>query len=378
MPGSYALARRARGPKRAPGRLVVPPSHGAPMIATSGCQASSCSGSVSSGRRPNVAGPLEGLGRQLRAQSGRQVALGLAHGVTVARAYASRVADSSASARLASGLHAEIRPDRFVPGAFELVVDGTPQSHVNLDDPTDLFFEYIRRMGHVIDRIGDPGRPLTALHLGAGAFTIPRYVEATRPGSRQQVLELEPALVDLVRESLPLPRGASLRVRYGDARETLGKLPPGLRGAADLLVVDIFGGARIPAHVTSREFYSLAAQYLSSEGVMLVNVADGAGGVFARGQVATISDVLADVAVLAEPQVLKGRRYGNFVIVASASPLPLEWMPRLMAGGPHPAAVVHGRELRDWTGGAPVVHDDAAVPSPPPSRSVFQVRGGGG
>ena len=88
--------------------------------------------------------------------------------------------------------------------------------------------------------------------------------------------------------------------------------------------------------------------------------------------------MLADVAVLAEPQVLKGRRYGNFVIVASAAPLPLEWMPRLMAGGPHPAAVVHGRELRDWMAGAPVVHDDTAVASPPPSRSVFQVRGGGG
>jgi spermidine synthase len=283
-----------------------------------------------------------------------------------------------ASARLSSGLHAVIRPDRFVPGAFELVVDGTPQSHVNRDDPTDLFFEYIVRMGRVIDQLGMPGQPLTAIHLGAGAFTLPRYIEATRPGSRQQVLELEPDLVDLVRSELPLPAGASIRIRYGDARETLGKLPAGLVGSADLLVVDIFGGARIPAHVTSREFYALAATYLAPEGVMLVNVADGAGSAFARGQVATVADVLEDVAVLAEPQVLKGRRYGNFVIAGSRSALPLEWMPRLLAGGPHPAAVVHGRQLRDWMAGAPVVHDDSAVPSPPPSRSIFQVRGGGG
>jgi spermidine synthase len=282
------------------------------------------------------------------------------------------------STRLESGLHAVIRPDRFVPGAFELVVDGTPQSHVNIDNPTDLFFEYIVRMGHVIDQLGMPGQPITALHLGAGAFTIPRYVEATRPGSRQQVLELEPALVDLVRAELPLPRGASIRVRYGDARETLGKLPAGLRAAADLIVIDIFGGARIPAHVTSREFYELAAGFLAPAGVMLVNVADGAGSAFARGQVATVAAVLDDVAVLAEPQVLRGRRYGNFVIVGSPSPLPFEWMPRLMAGGPHPAAVVHGRDLRSWVAGAPVVHDDSAVPSPPPSRSVFQLRGGDG
>lgn len=285
---------------------------------------------------------------------------------------------AGSSARLDSGLHAELRHDRFVPGAYELIVDGTPQSHVNLDDPTDLFFEYVRRMGHVIDQLGMPGQPITALHLGAGAFTIPRYIEATRPGSRQQVLELERGLVELVRSQLPLPAGASIRVRYGDARETLGRLPAGLQGAADLLVVDIFGGARIPAHVTSHEFYALASRFLAPSGVMLVNVADGAGSAFSRGQVATVQSVLEHVAVLAEPQVLKGRRYGNFVIVASAEPLPLEWMPRLLAGGPHPAAVVHGRELRDWMAGAPVVHDADAVASPPPSRSIFQLRGGGG
>jgi spermidine synthase len=284
--------------------------------------------------------------------------------------------DAAPSITLASGLHAEIRADRWVPGSFELIVDGTPQSHVNLDNPSELFFEYIVRMGHVIDQLKLPGEPLTALHLGAGALTIPRYIEATRPGSRQQVLELEPELVDLVRRELPLPKGASIRVRYGDARATLAKLPAGLRGAVDVLVVDVFGGARIPAHVTSVEFYRECAAFLAPDGVLLVNVADGSGAAFARGQAATIQMVFDDVAVLAEAQVLRGRRYGNFVLVASPSPLPLEWMPRLLAGGPHPATLVHARELRNWIAGAPVVTDATAVPSPPPSRSVFQLRPG--
>ncbi|WP_241670447.1 hypothetical protein, partial [Staphylococcus aureus] len=91
-------------------------------------------------------------------------------------------------ARLSHGMRAEVRPDRVTSG-FELVVDGTAQSHVDLDDPTHLFFEYIACMGHVIDQLGDPGQPITALHLGAGALTLPRYIEATRPGSRQQVIE---------------------------------------------------------------------------------------------------------------------------------------------------------------------------------------------
>ena len=276
------------------------------------------------------------------------------------------------NARLSNGMRAEVRPDRLTSG-FELVVDGTPQSHVDLADPTHLFYEYIARMGHVIDELAEPGEPITALHLGAGALTLPRYIAVTRPGSRQQVIELEPALVELVRAELPLPRDASIRVRYGDAREVLGRLPRGLRGEVDLLVVDVFSGSRTPAHVTSVEFYTECAAFLAPGGVLLANIADGVGAAFARGQAATLGMVFADVAVLGEAQVIKGRRFGNFVLAASAGELPLDWMPRLLAGGPHPAQLVHGAALRSWIAGAPVVTDATAVASPPPGRGVFQI-----
>ena len=280
--------------------------------------------------------------------------------------------DERPSVRLSNGMRAEVRPERLTNG-FELVVDGTPQSHVDLNDPTHLFYEYIARMGHVIDELGMPGEPITALHLGAGALTIPRYIAATRPGSRQQVIELERTLVDLVRAELPLPRDASIRVRYGDAREVLARLPAGLRGAVDLLVVDVFSGARTPAHVTSVEFYRECAAFLAPGGVLLANIADGQGAAFARGQAATLGLAFADVAVLGEAQVIKGRRFGNFVLAASPGELPLDWMPRLLAGGPHPAQLLHGRALRDWVGGAPVVTDATAVASPSPGRGVFQI-----
>lgn len=271
-----------------------------------------------------------------------------------------------------SGLAAVIEPDRWVPGSYTLVVGGTPQSHVNLDNPAELFFEYIQRMGHVIDQLGMPGQPLTAVHLGAGAFTLPRYVHATRPGSRQQVIELEMDLVDLVREHLPLPRDAQIRVRNGDARATLAKLPDGIRGKVDLLVIDVFSGPRTPAHVTSLEFYTEAVSLLAPEGVVLVNVADGPGLAFARSQAATLRTAVGEVAALADTQILKGRRFGNVVLVGSRAQLPLEWMPRLLAGGPHPAKVIDGREIVDWIAGAPLVTDATAIPSPPPGRTFIQ------
>ena len=273
-------------------------------------------------------------------------------------------------ARLSDGAIARIIPSAYTTGS-ELVVDGTPQSHVDLQDPTHLVFEYVERMAAVIDRLRLPGQPITAVHLGAGALTIPRYVEHTRPGSRQQVIELEPALVELVRENLPLPRNASLRIRIGDAREGLARLPAAMTGNVDLLVSDVYAGAQTPAHLTTVEFYSAAARLLAPDGVLLVNVADGAGLAFARRQIATVRAVLEHVIVLAEVQTLKGRRFGNIVIAASNTPLPMDWLPRLMAAGPHPAKVAHGAELDELARGLRPATDADATPSPKPSASLF-------
>lgn len=278
------------------------------------------------------------------------------------------------SRQLSNGMRAVIEPDKWAPGSWTLVVDGTPQSHVDLDDPGRLFFEYVQRIGHVIDEWGDPGQPMTALHLGAGALTLPRYIESTRPGSRQQVVELEEELVAFVREHLPLPRRASIRVRYGDARATLARLPAALHGAVDMIVVDVFSGARIPAHVTSLEFYEEVRRFLAPGGIVAVNVADGPGLAFARAQAATLRMAYRDVAALAETGILKGRRFGNVVLIASTSELPLDWMPRLMARGPHPATVTSGRDLVNWIAGAPVSTDATAVRSPEPTSGLFARR----
>jgi hypothetical protein len=266
---------------------------------------------------------------------------------------------------LSSGLIAELEEDRWVPGALTLTIDGTPQSHVNLRDPSDLFFEYVRRIGHAIDLFRAPGQPISALHLGGGAFTLPRYIEATRPGSRQQIVEIERALVDLVREAAPLPKRASIRVRHGDAREVLTKLPAGMHGAMDLVIVDIFAGSRTPAHVSSMEFYQEIVPLLAPDGLVVVNTTDGTGQAFPRGQAATLASLFSHVVAVGEPQTLKGRRFGN---VGEAD---LDWFPRLLAGGPHPARMLVGKEFTEWVRGAPPVTDETSTQSPTPPPEVF-------
>ena len=125
-------------------------------------------------------------------------------------------------AQIGSGV-VELLPDHDRPGGYTLLVDGAPQSHVDLDDPTYLEFEYVRRIATSLDLTAPPLMPLRVLHLGGGGLTLARYLAASRPGSRQRVVEADAKLVDFVREHLPWPPDPRLKVRVGDARTELAK-----------------------------------------------------------------------------------------------------------------------------------------------------------
>ncbi|MFF4699454.1 spermidine synthase [Streptomyces chattanoogensis] len=261
-------------------------------------------------------------------------------------------------------------PDIDRPRAWLLTVDGAPQSYVDLDAPTHLEFEYVRRLAHVLDEAAAPGQPLDALHLGGGALTLPRYLAATRPRSRQRVIEADRGLLALVAQHLPLPDGSGIEVRPQDARTALEEAP---EGSADIIVADVFGGSRVPAHLTSVEYAQAAARVLRSHGLYAANLADGAPFGFLRGQLANFATVFTQLALIAEPSVLRGRRFGNAVLLASRTELPLAALARRVAGDAFPARVEHGAALRRMIAGALPVRDADAVPSPEPPSGAFSV-----
>ncbi|KIF74555.1 spermine synthase [Streptomyces sp. 150FB] len=266
------------------------------------------------------------------------------------------------------GSVAELVPDPERPRAWTLTLDGAPQSHVDLDDPRHLSFAYQRRLGHVIDLVAPANQPLHVVHLGGGAFTLARYVAATRPRSTQQVVELDATLVQLIRKHLPLDPNARIRVRSTDARAGLAKVPDGW---ADLVIADVFSGARTPAHLTSVEFLSEVRRALKPDGWYAANLADGPPLGHLRGQVATAAAAFEQLALAADPAVLRGRRFGNAVLLAADRELPVAELTRRVASDPHPGRLEHGRQLADFTGGAAAVTDATAKPSPTPPPGAF-------
>ncbi|WP_239135251.1 fused MFS/spermidine synthase [Streptomyces sp. SID12488] len=261
-------------------------------------------------------------------------------------------------------------PDVDRERAWLLTVDGAPQSYVDLDEPTHLEFEYARRLGHVLDIVAEPGRTLDVLHLGGGALTLPRYVAVTRPGSRQDVVEADRGLLDLVVEHLPLPADAGIALHAADARAWLEAAPD---SCVDVIVADVFGGSRVPAHLTSLTYVEEAERVLRGDGVYLANLADSAPFAFLRSQLATFSTVFEELALIAEPGVLRGRRFGNAVLVASHRPLDPAALSRRVASDAFPARLEHGPALRDFIGGAAPVRDEEAVPSPVPPQGAFSI-----
>ena len=274
-----------------------------------------------------------------------------------------RSADETVTQDVDSGV-AELAPDRDGTRGWTLSVNATPQSHVDLDDPTRIDFEYVRRLAHVADLVAPVGAPIRALHLGGGAWTLARYIAATRPRSTQQVVEIDAALIDLVRARLPIERTWRVKVRHGDARDALTRA----RGF-DLVVSDVFAGARTPAHLTSVEYVALAADALRPGGVYAANIADGAPMAFAKAQVATVLAVFPHACVLAEPAVLRGRRFGNLILVASHAELPVADLARRTAGDPFPGRVEQAPAR--FTGGAHPTTDETATPSPAPPEGTY-------
>ena len=237
-----------------------------------------------------------------------------------------------------AGAVARVEPDPRRPGGRLLAIGAQDASYVDLDDPTHLDWPYVRRIGDVADVVRPPRAPIQAVHLGGGAATLARYVAATRPRSRQVVVELDEAVVALARAHLGLRSHPGLQVRVGDAATVL---PRRKDASADLVVTDAFDPhGVVPAALTTAAFAAELRRVLRPSGIHVLNVVDTRGAPLARAHAATLSEAFAHVALVAPRSMLRNRAGGNALVLASAAPLPLGELRRLAASSPDREEIV--------------------------------------
>ncbi|MBW3620333.1 MAG: fused MFS/spermidine synthase [Actinobacteria bacterium] len=286
---------------------------------------------------------------------------------------ASSFAASDPCERESAYFCAYVEEDPARSGGRVLWLDTLRHSYVDLDDPTHLEFTYARTMSDVLATVAPAGEPLEVAHIGGGGFTLPRYLRETRPGTRSLVLELDPELVAIGQEELGLELRDDIEVRTGDARLTLAETAP---ESFDLVVGDAFGGVSVPWHLTTREFVASIRERLRPGGVYTLNLIDFGPRDFARAEAATLADVFAHVAVLAPPErFAEDGSGGNFVLVASDGPLPIDAMLERNAarGDDEIALSTADGSLARFVGDAGVLTDDHApvdqLLTPTPGRS---------
>ncbi|MHA7275420.1 spermidine synthase [Arthrobacter sp. Hz1] len=249
----------------------------------------------------------------------------------------------------------EVEPDPFNPNGWILKVNGVPSSHIDLSDPLRLDFEYMRWIAALVESERRDDGPLRVLHLGGGACSLARYFAASVPAARQVVVELDGRLAGLVRDWFDLPRAPLVRIRVGEARAVTESLTGGSR---NVIIRDVFAGSMTPQPLTTLEFTQHAKRVLSDDGLYLVNCGDSPDLAGARREAATIGEVFAHTAIVADPAMLKGRRYGNVIIAGSDVPLAQDpGLARVLLGGGVPAQAWDDARVRKFCNGAQVLFD---------------------
>jgi spermidine synthase len=250
----------------------------------------------------------------------------------------------------------ELLQDAERPAGWWLLVGGSEQSFVDIDDPSHLEFEYVQMMGDVIETAFPNDLPLIALHLGGGLCTVPRWLADRYPGSRQRVVESDEEVARIAKSLGPMPR---IDLAIADAREALERTKA---ASVDLLVSDVYVGPETVMSLYPQPALEAGRTVLRARGLYMCNLSDAAPFALAKTVAGMLRGLYAQVALLAEPAVLRGRRSGNIVLAATDGDLDLEALGRRAASGALRVRLLVEDALDAFIGEVAPAPDEAALP----------------
>lgn len=246
----------------------------------------------------------------------------------------------------------EVRTDPRGAGLRTVMIDGQVHGTIDLSDPARLVVDYQARLVDLVIALEPP--PGTAVHLGGGAFAIPRALIARaegagRPADPQLVVERSAAIITLARKHLGLRPSPGLVVRKADGRAAIRRLDD---RSASLVVGDAFDGPDTPRHLSTVDFLQEVSRVLRPGGRYVVNLVDEPpfGGLAAH--FAAAAEVFAQVFAIADRGVARLRDPGNVLLVGTDDPVALGPLGHALAVGAHPSAVITDGRLRALGGRA--------------------------
>ena len=199
-----------------------------------------------------------------------------------------------------------------------LALDRLIHSYVDLDDPTFFVYGYEKIFADVATMVGHSKPQFSALYIGGGGYTMPRFLEQAYPESRQEVIEIDPAVTRVTHEYLGMPRDTTIITHNQDARIKIPELQP---GRYDIVIGDAFNDVSVPYHLTTLEFNEQVKQLLTEDGIYVMNVVDQFhSGNFLRAVITTLRASFPYVYLLADSRDFEQDNRFTFVVAGAMQP----------------------------------------------------------
>jgi tetratricopeptide (TPR) repeat protein/MFS family permease len=163
---------------------------------------------------------------------------------------------------------------------------------------------------------------LSVMAIGGGGYVYPRYVEKRWPGSRIDVIEIDPAVTEAAIQAFGLDRNTSINTIYMDARNYVDELLNKQHNGEEIprynfIYEDAFNDYSVPFQLVTKEFNDKIAKILTDDGVYMINVIDILdSGQFLGAVINTLEETFPYVHVVVDYATLPSIRE-TYVLVAA-------------------------------------------------------------
>jgi spermidine synthase len=138
---------------------------------------------------------------------------------------------------------------------------------VSLRDPRAVPMEYIR---HAASALAFTPLRRRSLVIGLGGGTFPMLLRRSFPAMTIDVVELDPLVRRVARQYFGFVEDARLAVHIADGARFMQKA----RRRWDVILLDAYGAAGIPAALGTDAFFADVARSLAAGGIAVANIAD--------------------------------------------------------------------------------------------------------
>jgi tetratricopeptide (TPR) repeat protein/MFS family permease len=217
------------------------------------------------------------------------------------------------------------------PDRRAFMQDKLVHSDIVMGNILDLKYSYERIYAAATHLLSQGRDRFSALVIGGGGYVFPRYIEQVWPGSRVDVVEIDPGVTRAAIRAFGLKRDTPINTFTMDARAYVNQLlertrTEGRETLYDFIYEDALNDYSIPYQLTTREFNEKIRRILTDEGVYMIELIDiYDSGLFVGAFVNTLEETFPFVYVVTENGPRSGRN--TFVVLAGKRAINLEKLP---------------------------------------------------